>query len=175
MDLPAPSLTLPQVVETERLLLRPPEVRDGPDVIRGAGDLAVSRWLGRVPHPYGEEDFRRFLGWASEPPGVWAIEEAGTLRGVISIRDDLGYWLARDAWGCGIATEAARAATRAWFDAGADALTSSHMEGNEASRRVLLKLGFGDAGPKTIPCLARGRDVPGRAMRLTRAAHEAAR
>ena len=165
---------LPARIATGRLLLRPVAEADLPAVVEGAGDLEVSRWLGRVPHPYGAGDARRFLAWSGDAPGVWAIEEGGAFRGVVSIREDLGYWLARDAWGRGLMTEAARAATRAWFEAGHGALTSSHMEGNGASRTVLIRLGFADVGPKTIPCLALGRDVPGRAMRLDRGAWEAA-
>ena len=169
MDLQAPGLSLPAVLETERLVLRPLGLDDAPALVSGVGDFEVARWLAPVPHPYGEEDARAFLGEVAATPGTWAITAEGALVGLVSIRDELGYWLARDTWGCGIATEAARAAARAWFAAGPAMLMSSHMEGNEASRRILLKLGFEDAGPKTISSASLGRDVPGRAMRLGRA------
>lgn len=166
-------MPLPPLIKTERLRLRPVAEADLPAVMEGAGDLAVSRWLGRVPHPYGVDDARWFLEWSRRAPGVWAIAEDGAFRGVVSIRDALGYWLAPGAWGRGLMTEAAGAATDAWFEAGHDALGSSHMEGNDASRRLLLRLCFRDVGPKVIPCQALGRDVPGRVMRLDRAGRAA--
>ena len=169
MDLQARGLGLPAVIETARLVLRPLEVGDGPAIVRGVGDFEVARWLGTVPHPYAAEDAHAFIDGLAEGCGVWGITEGGALRGVVSIREELGYWLARDAWGRGIATEAARAAARAWFAAGPAMLMSSHMEGNHASRRVLLHLAFEDVGPKTIASASLGRDVPGRAMRLGRA------
>ena len=166
MDLPARGLGLPAVVETERLVLRPLGLDDAPAIVRGVGAFEVARWLGTVPHPYADEHARAFIEGEHGDDGIWGITEDGVLVGVVSIREELGYWLARGAWGRGIATEAARAAARAWFAAGPAMLMSSHMEGNEASRRVLLHLGFEDVGPKVIPSASLGRDVPGRAMRL---------
>src|SRR3982751_2395640 len=44
------------VIATARLLLRPLRASDVADMVAGAGDLAVSRMLARVPHPYTEDD-----------------------------------------------------------------------------------------------------------------------
>ena len=169
MDLPAPGLSLPAVLETARLVLRRPVPGDLAAIVAGVSDLEVARWLSPVPHPYAEEDGRAFLAESAVRPGVWIVTEGGKVVGLVSTREELGYWVARAHWGRGIATEAARAAARAWFAAGPAMLLSSHMEGNEASRRVLLKLGFEDAGPRVIASRALGQEVPGRAMRLGRA------
>lgn len=166
-------MSLPAIIETRRLRLRPPGARDVPAIVEGAGDLAVSRWLTPVPHPYHESDAEEFLAFAAEGPGVWAIEEGGAFRGVVSIREELGYWLRRDAWGRGLMTEAAGAATGAWFALEPESLRSSHHEGNAASRAVLLKLGFEETGHHMSFARALGRDVPGRTMHLTRARWEA--
>ena len=166
-------MSLPAIIETPRLALRPLGPRDAPAVVEGVGDLAVSRWLTPVPHPYRESDAEEFLAFAAEGPGVWAITEEGAFRGVVSIREELGYWLRRDAWGRGIMSEAAGAVTGAWFGLGAEELLSGHHEGNEASRAVLLKLGFEDSGRYRRHVRALGREVPGRTMRLTRARWEA--
>ena len=169
MGLPPRGLGLPPVIETERLVLRPLEPEDAPALARGAGDFEVARRLATVPHPYAVEDALAFVEARPGEGRVWGIVEKGALKGIVSIRDELGYWIARPHWGRGIATEASRAAARAWFAAGPAMLTASHMDDNEASRRVLLKLGFEDAGPKPIPSRALGREVPGRLMRLGRA------
>ena len=55
----------------------------------------------------------------------------------------LGYWVGRDYWGRGLATEAAQAVvahTRA--ELGLRRLVSVHIVGNEASARVMVKLGM---------------------------------
>lgn len=56
---------------------------------------------------------------------------------------ELGYYLCPEMRGRGLATEAARAVVDYAFDAlGADALFAGHHSANDASRRVLLKVGF---------------------------------
>lgn len=166
MGLSVGGLSLPAVVETERLVLRPLGPGDAPWIVDGVGDLKVARWLATVPHPYAETDARSFIDGHPAGSGAWAITEDGVPHGLISAREEMGYWLSASSWGRGIATEAARAVAAAWFGAGGGDLRSSHMEGNDASRRVLLKVGFLDAGPKTISSRALGREIPGRAMRL---------
>ena len=53
-------------LESERLLLRPPEPQDVPSIVAGIGDYEVARNLSRAPHPYGEDDARQFLGRMEE-------------------------------------------------------------------------------------------------------------
>lgn len=56
---------------------------------------------------------------------------------------EIGYWVRKSAQGCGYATEATNALIRYAFNAmGAKRVTIGHAEGNEASRRVIEKLGF---------------------------------
>lgn len=43
-------------LETERLILRKPKRTDWKDIVEGAGDLAVSKYLVSVPHPYTKKD-----------------------------------------------------------------------------------------------------------------------
>lgn len=124
----------------------------------------------RRPHPSTDEDAGRFIVTLSDAAGCWAVVEKQAFRGAVEVMDgELGFWIGRSSWGRGSASEAACAACGAWFGAGGEALRSSCMEGDHASRRVLLKLGFEDTGPRTIRSASLGRDVPGRAMRLARA------
>lgn len=56
---------------------------------------------------------------------------------------------------------------------GYERLTAGYLDGNGASKRILEKCGFIDIGPKTICCKARGEEVPGRDLELTRENWEA--
>ena len=103
-----------------------------------------------------------------------ADRDGGELLGVVGLaphadRVEFGYWLGREHWNRGIATEAGRAVLSYAF--GAAALTrivSGCFEGNGRSSRVLEKLGFAVTGRSSRPCLARGQDVPHVDMALTR-------
>lgn len=162
---------------TPRLTLRPGWPEDAPELARAIGHEAVATRLARVPWPYREDDARWFL---SQPRGphdpVFVIAKRGAeprLVGGIGIHagegaPELGYWLTPDAWGRGYATEAARAVVAIARDAlRLPRLRSSYFVGNEASGRVLRKLGFRPTG-RTIhlPCRALGREVDAVEMAL---------
>src|SRR3546814_6851772 len=55
---------------------------------------------------------------------------------------ELGYWIARQHWGRGYATEAGRAVLDISAMLGHQRLVASHFLDNPASGRVLQKLGF---------------------------------
>jgi RimJ/RimL family protein N-acetyltransferase len=158
---------LPDRIETDRLVLRPPEPADIAALVAGVGNVNVARMLTWVPHPYGEGDARAWLAMAE------AKRRAGTDFAYLIGHDDavvgciaidgletvprLGYWLAEPAWGRGLATEAARALIGVFFDRlPADRLTSSVFADNPASRRVQEKLGFTISHRDETDCLARG-------------------
>jgi ribosomal-protein-alanine N-acetyltransferase len=145
----------PDVLETSRLRLRPPRVEDAPAIFEGwAQDAAVTRYLRWGPHRT-VADTRRFLEEAQRAHAhgveiVWLVEDRGDARllGSIALRPDghrveLGYALARHAWGRGLATEAAGALTdwalaqpeiyRVWAVCDVE---------NVASARVLEKIGM---------------------------------
>ena len=65
---------------------------------------------------------------------------------------ELGYLLLRAHRGRGLACEASRAAIEYGFGTlNADAIFAGHHPANEASKRVLLKLGFKSAGDEFYP------------------------
>ena len=158
-------------IQTARLRLRRLQESDREAVTAIAGDLAVSRWLAVVPHPYAASDFDDFLDIARADPLLWMIEHDGRLVGAISGGDALGYWLAPAVWGRGLMTEAAQPVIARSFDAPTrEAMLADVHDGNAASARVLAKLGFVVEGPVTSTCRALNRsEVPARRMRLTRA------
>ncbi len=96
------------VLTTARLRLRPVTPADAPAIVEGVGDWDVAKWLAVVPHPYTADDAREFIEViAPGAEGLWVIDD-GALAGIISVEGEIGYWLARDRWGRGYATEAGR-------------------------------------------------------------------
>jgi ribosomal-protein-alanine N-acetyltransferase len=165
---PDPSTSLaPAMVSiaTERLLLRPFRRGDAPEFTRLAGDWAVASMTSDIPHPLTEQQARAWL-----KPGRnevrFAIELHGRLIGGAgyyrrrSGTAELGFWLGREWWGRGYATEATTAVLKHGFGAGRlPGFTSSHFADNNASAGVLRKLGFEPTGHCRIICTARGHEV----------------
>src|ERR1700722_9480548 len=111
-----PAAAMP--LDTARLHLRPPVEQDAAAIISIAGDWEVARRLARVLHPYTDTDVRFFLDHVVPNEPTWAIlcRETSRLIGIIGLAPvpdgrsaELGYYIARDHWRRGIATEAARA------------------------------------------------------------------
>jgi RimJ/RimL family protein N-acetyltransferase len=147
----------PPTLTTPRLALRPLERTDCDRVAALAGDPAVARQLDRVPSPFPPPLARRWierrnLRWHRHRGVTLAITRRPEreLIGTVSLKvargqrqAELGYWLAPDAWGRGIATEAATALVRWGFEALAlERVHARVLADNPASRRVLAKLGL---------------------------------
>lgn len=120
--------------------------------------------------------------------GLWAVErrDSGAFVGFVGLsrptfdpalvgQVEIGWRLAREAWGQGVATEAAREVVRFAFDpSGADlpALVSFTAATNEPSRRVMRRLGMthDPADDFEHPALPRGHALrPHVLYRLSRA------
>jgi RimJ/RimL family protein N-acetyltransferase len=147
--------TPPQLFETARLRLRPPVPTDAPRMFEAwACDAEVTRYLVWSPHAdIGESEAhiaRCIEGWRNGSPLVWFIElrETGELIGSLAARDqahgiNLGYLLARRAWGSGYMVEALEPVVT-WFLSRPDVhrvWATCDVE-NTASTRALEKAGF---------------------------------
>ena len=144
---------LPEVIQTERLLLRPFSFKDVNDVLTYATDPEWARYL-PVPQPYTQLDAEKFI--ASRLLDLtdhlfWAIEYASSVIGGINIRfffnnrvGEIGYSVARWLWGKGLTTEAARAVINAAFSSieGLNRIRAMADERNIGSLRVMAKLGM---------------------------------
>ena len=146
------------VIETGRLLLRPPHEHDVEDMVRLANNYAVARMLASMPHPYFAADAREYLekiakaGAADKGDCVYAITNAGSgeFMGLCGLHEDparfelpfLGYWLGEPHWGSGYASEAARAMVCLFFKVTAgETLMASCRTENNASRAIIVKCG----------------------------------
>ena len=145
-------------VHTERLALRELRMEDAHAIAMRAGDKHVARFLIAVPSPYPVALAARWItariAWWPQGRGVTlAITKRATpneLLGTVSLRRyardrraELGYWLGMDAWGQGYATEAADALVDLGFSRlGLSRIYAQVLDGNDASCRVLEKLGM---------------------------------
>lgn len=166
---------MPEVIETDRLSLRPYVAGDAEAICKQIGNYRISQWLTRVPHPYSTSDAHAFFDRNAGDPCVKAVIYRGHLIGCVSIlRNDLGYWFGIAHWGHGFATEAARAMLAAYFAAGQSGVGSGYLEGNTGSRNVLEKLGFAPTEIVSIYAASRKCKVPNHRMTLTRETWNAA-
>jgi RimJ/RimL family protein N-acetyltransferase len=155
-------------VRTERLLLRPGWSQDAPALFEAIADERVVRNLATAPWPYRPEDAQAWLATerkASEPALLifrcthGAPELIGGLGfGRLPTGEiEFGYWIAREHWGRGYATEAGRAVlATARHGLGLKRLDARHFLDNPASGRVLEKLGFRPTG-RIAPFYSAGR------------------
>lgn len=154
-------------IHTERLTLRPFRDEDAARVADLIGNLSVSRWLTRVPHPYTCEDARSFFEDTADEPNVMAITLSGDVIGGCTITEELGYWLGEPFWGKGYASEATTALVGRYFDESDATLQSGYMTGNAASARILTKLGFKPARVEEAQCRALNAAVSLQKMTLS--------
>lgn len=162
------------VLHTDRLTLRPFRLGDAGAFVALAGDSAVARMTSDIPHPLHVWQCRRWLRQARGEVR-FAIEYHDELIGGVGYFchrprvGELGFWLGRQYWGKGIATEAARAVVRyAFTDGRLTALTSANFIDNPASARILAKLAFATNGQMRTMSVARGHEVDGTTWRLDR-------
>ncbi|MFC6654942.1 GNAT family N-acetyltransferase [Roseibium salinum] len=167
---------LPEI-PTGRLVLRPVVPDDLPVVTRLIGEYDVAM-LSLVPHPYSLSDAKAWYGLnaakVENGERAFAIDNGDGLIGVMSVgrpvdEPEFGYWLGKDYWGRGFATEAGRAALGWLFETTpATTIMSGALNENPASLKVLKKLGFGDEKPYLLPIRAHGEKLPGTRVRLHR-------
>ena len=140
-------------IRSERLFLRPGWPEDWTQLLALINDEGIVRNLAHAPWPYTADDARAFLGLAQEarlPRFLVTVPGAGIIGsvGLGSCEDgvELGYWIAREHWGRGYASEAGRAVLDVARMVGHRRLVASHFIDNPASGRVLEKIGFRRTG-----------------------------
>jgi RimJ/RimL family protein N-acetyltransferase len=159
-DIPVLS-ALPLEIAGSKFRLRPVTLGDVDALWPYVSDPALPVHMSWAPHA-SREVTTAFIqaqvdGLAAGTIVNWAIEIDGKAAGLIALagirwqfstdwrvdRAELGYWIGPAFWGQGIMSEAAMAATKFGFETlGLHKITIGHMEGNEASQRIIEGLGF---------------------------------
>jgi RimJ/RimL family protein N-acetyltransferase len=177
---PAPPARGPMAhlpLETERLLLRPYVRGDTAEIARLLNDAEMARFLMVIPHPFVEFDartlvkaaWRRLTGGRGfdllvtvRDGGDKPVGSAGVGLHDDGVRGELGFWIGRDYWGRGYASEAARRMIAfATESLGVTRFTGTAAADNDASLAVLAKLGFTETGrgEKRVPSTGESREV----------------
>jgi RimJ/RimL family protein N-acetyltransferase len=142
-------------LQTQRLILRPFEETDLDELWALYSDPEVVRYLssGLLGREETAVRLRRMMGhWQAQGYGIWAVIRKEDRRfigrcGIANVHDDeeheLVYTFARDYWGHGYATEAARAAIEYGFtQLKFPRVIALAVAENLASRSVMRKLGM---------------------------------
>jgi len=147
--------------------LRPLKLSDAEQISKQGNDYHI--WMNLTdafPHPYSKQDAINFYKLQKEKliQDVFAITLEKDLIGIISfsqkngiyhISAEIGYWIGKEYWGKGYATEACKQIIKICFDSKPEivkiyAMTYSHNIGSE---RVLLKSGFQKEATLTKACI----------------------
>jgi RimJ/RimL family protein N-acetyltransferase len=150
------TLRIPARVETQRLVLRTWQPEDRAAFALINADPAVTEHVARLPLSREQSDAfvdRIEASWLRHGYGLYAAESrmSGELLGFCGLSHhralpgevEVGWRLARAAWGRGLATEAALVCRDLAFDRlGLDRLISVTIEANVRSSRVMEKLGM---------------------------------
>ena len=171
-------------LETPRLWLRWPRICDAAAIHKFCSQWEVARYTARIPHPYPPGSAERFIYASREAnasgrdltlvitPNKGKSDAIGSISLESRGRDRLalGYALAPEAWGKGLATEAAEAMIDAAFrlTSTVEILASVRVE-DEASKAVVEKCGFARLGSGLQGAAARGGMVACHSFRLGRA------
>jgi RimJ/RimL family protein N-acetyltransferase len=146
------------MIDTPRLILRPWRDADREPYAAMMADPDVGYWLGAtLDKAQANAQIDRFEAGASgRGPGFLAIErrDDGAFLGAACLREvpanhplsgeiEIGWRLARSAWGAGYATEAARALLAEGFGAlGCSEIVAFTAVSNMRSRAVMERLDF---------------------------------
>lgn len=146
-------------LQTPRLRLRIVEPGDGPPLEKIINDREIASNTNSIPYPYPAGGLQswieehRELARTGEALSLAVLPRdpaAGPPRGIMGLAIDresrtaeLGYWLGREYWGQGLATEAAQAVLQCGFESlGLLRIHAHHLTRNPASGRVLEKAGM---------------------------------
>jgi RimJ/RimL family protein N-acetyltransferase len=148
-------------LETERLFIRPLRVEDAGETHCISSDPEVMRWIPTGPSDSLETTWRKLARYAEHQArhgfSLWAVIEKTSGRivgdcGLFLVEGrgpdvELAYRFARDAWGKGYASEAARECVRYGLeDLGLARIIAITAPEHVASRRVMEKIGLIDRG-----------------------------
>lgn len=148
-------------LQTQRLVLRRPTYDDAAELAILGNNRRITDKLATMPYPYDISDAHFWID------GVNAMQKGAAF--IIRLKDteelvgccgsgpvddkdeiDFGYWIGESFWGNGFASEAGQAVLDHVFNIDRfDVITTDCQCDNQASLRVLEKLGFKQVGYRT--------------------------
>ncbi len=141
------------------ITLRPPADADIDAIHAECQDPEIQRWTG-VPSPYHREHAVEYLDKCASDEtsrSFLAVDDEGALLGSFAVMEldkaprygEIGYWVARDARGKGVAVRAVTL-LRDWAaeELGLELVELVIHEDNALSRRVAERAGFLDTGER---------------------------
>lgn len=147
-------------LETDRLILRPFILDDATRVQEIAGDKDVAKTTLNIPHPYSLEAAKSWI--KNHPtmikngtyPFAIVLKTERIIVGTMTIRvneahkkGELAYWVGKEYWGNGYATEAAKKVVRYGFeDLNLNRIWAKAMSKNPASIKVMKNIGMRKEG-----------------------------
>ena len=141
-------------ITTQRLTLKRPDRSINKTLFASlVGDWDIAKWLSDVPYPYTEKHAEKFIKRSRKDDLRFSVFYDNILVGGVGVsfedhnQLDLGYWIAKDYWGYGFATEASEGLINyVKNETQFKAITACYVKGNKASANVLKKLGFIEIG-----------------------------
>lgn len=156
----------------DRISLGRPYPDDIDDIVTAMRDPRVSSWLTAVPANYGPEDAAQFIAVAGGDE--YAIRVDGDLAGMVRAGSRFGIWVMPGYQRQNVGLRASVLGLGRYFrDSGAAHVEAVYLDGNHPSAGLLARLGFQGRGATRTWSRARQADLPGQALRLTRANFEA--
>jgi [ribosomal protein S5]-alanine N-acetyltransferase len=114
----------------------------------------LPNWTASIPHPYSDAMAREWISRMSSRDRIYTIDKSGLPTGVVSYDPSLGeigYWVGREYWGRGLATEAVNQLLQLLPSSEtALGIWGACVPDNLASIRVMQKAGFDPDGEITI-------------------------
>ena len=141
-------------IKTKRLTLKRPDKSINKALFATqVGDWEIAKWLSDIPYPYTEKNAEKFIKKTSLDDLRFCVFFNKSLVGGVGLsfeennQLDLGYWIAKDYWGNGFATEASMGLIEyVKNETEFKVITACYIKDNKASANVLKKLGFKEVG-----------------------------
>ncbi|MDQ0178154.1 GNAT family N-acetyltransferase [Bacillus chungangensis] len=145
------------MLQTERLTLRPPTSDDAESIEALASDVDIAKTTLNIPHPYPKGSAKTFVSTVleAEKAGklvIYAIEKKtdGALIGMINLniqsshkRGELAYWIGKPYWGKGYGTEAAETLIKYGFEKlHLNKIFAASFTNNPGSWKIMEKIGM---------------------------------
>lgn len=164
----------------ERFTLRPLRDSDAAEIAAACVDPDIVLWCKSIPLDYTLDNAHMFIDYTRVAASngselVWGIDFSGVFAGIVTLFDieddaaEVGFWMVPQMRGKGILKEALAVVMGFAFDPqgmGLNQLTWTAIEGNTASEKAALAVGFTDI--RTVPEGTVDRKLPsGEQPRLT--------